>query len=80
MFVALSCLLLFLLQISAGSGGFLLLNKVDVDEIPPGWLSPNDLAATGDGPDADLFWAAEDGILQGPEPHLQQIWSPSGFV
>ena len=63
---ALPCLLLFMLQLSAGSGGVLLLSKVD------------DLLTNAGGPEGDLLWTAGEGILQGPEPHLQQIWSPSG--
>ena len=61
MSVAVSCLLLFILQISAGLFLLLLLSKVD--EIPPGWFSPDDLVANGGGRVGDLFWTAEDGIL-----------------
>ena len=79
MYGALSCLLLllFALQISAGSGGFILLLPNEVDEIPSGWLSPDDLVASGGGPVGDLLWTAEDGISQGPAQR-QQSRTPSG--
>ena len=77
MSAALSCLLVFILHCTAGSGGFLLLLS-KVDEFPSGWLSQDDLVAAGARPVGDLFLAAEDGILQGQEPFLQQNQSPSG--
>ena len=61
MSVALFCLLLFTLQISAGSGRVLLLSRDD--EIPSGWMSPDDLLTKSNRPVGDLFWTAEDGIL-----------------
>ena len=42
-----------------------------------GWLSPDDLVASGGGPVGDLLWTAEDGISQGPAQR-QQSRTPSG--
>ena len=80
MYGPLSCLLLllFALQISAGSGGFIILLPNEVDEIPLGWLSPDDLVASGGGPVGDLLWTAEDGISQGPAQR-QQSRTSSGY-
>ena len=81
MYGALSCLLLllFALQISAGSGGFIILLPHEVDEIPSGWLSPDDLVASGGGPVGDLLWTAEDGILQGPAQRQQSRTSSAYY-